>query len=162
MDRVRLIPTTERDQPLLEAWLAREHVRTWWGDPQKVLSELAHWKGDQAMIESGGRKVGYTCWGHPTREELDEAGLSEISTDVIDIDILIGEEDAVGKGIGPSALMILIENIFDEDASIPAIMAGTSASNKASIKGGVKAGFRIKRFFDDPEIGPAVLLWRDR
>ena len=97
---VRLVSKTDRDQALIEEWLERDHVRQWWGEPQKALAELAEWTGDTAIIEHVGRKVGFVCWCHPSRRELDEAGLVDVPTTVIDIDIMIGEEDALGTGVG--------------------------------------------------------------
>ena len=159
---IRLVPKTDRDQSLVESWLERKHVRKWWGEPQKALAELAEWTGDSAIIELDCRKVGFVCWCHPTRRELDEAGLHEIPTTVIDIDIMIGEEYALGIGVGSSILPVVVKKIFKEYPAAPAIMAGASANNSRSIRAGINAGFRIERHFDDPDWGESVLLWKER
>jgi len=51
-------------------------------------------------------------------EELDAAGLHEVPDDAIDIDIAIGEEELLGKGIGSRALSILRDRRRDHVAYI--------------------------------------------
>jgi hypothetical protein len=78
---VRLLNVTNDDLPLIEQWLHDDHVRSTWGDPETNARMLrdpsadGHWR---ALIETDGRKVGLVLWQHPTRRELDEAGLIDI------------------------------------------------------------------------------------
>ena len=162
MGNVHLIPMEEADIPLLETWLHREHIRRWWGDPEENLAQLRAWQGGIALIEADGYMVGCVCWSFPTRRELDEAGLTEIPTTVIDIDIMIGEFAALGKGIGPSAIRLAVARIISEHENVTAVMACSSVNNKASKKAFLKAGFRLEREFDDPVGGPFVLMWMDK
>src|SRR5512147_2840574 len=75
---LRLRDLTDDDLPLVGRWLHADHVRGTWGDPGANLHLLegppanGHWR---AIIEADGRKIGLVLWQHPTREELDIAGL---------------------------------------------------------------------------------------
>jgi hypothetical protein len=107
---VRLVDVTTDDMPLFERWLHADHVRRYWGEPEentRLLRELptGTWR---ALIEADGRKVGLVLWQHPTRKELDEAGLHDVPEIVIDIDIMIGEAAETGRGVGPSWTAVLL------------------------------------------------------
>jgi hypothetical protein len=100
-------------------------VRSAWGDPAanlRLLSEPPANGSWRAIIEADGRKVGLVLWQHPTREELDAAGLTDIPTSVIDIDIMIGEADALGRGLGSGAISLVAE-VALSDPTVPFVMA---------------------------------------
>jgi hypothetical protein len=87
-------------------------VRSTWGDPGanlRLLKDLPASGSWRAIIEADGRKVGLVLWQHPAREELDVAGLADVPTSVIDIDIMIGEFDALGRGLGSNAIRLVAE-----------------------------------------------------
>ena len=160
---VRLTPFAAGDGPLLARWLGQEHVRRWWGDPAAVERELAAIgaRACRTVIEADGARVGLLVWGPPTRAELDEAGLAEVPESVVDIDVMIGEPAAVGRGIGTEALRQLAARAL-ADPAVPYLIAATAAGNDASLRAFVKAGFAVARTFDDPASGPCLLLRRDR
>jgi RimJ/RimL family protein N-acetyltransferase len=161
---LRLRDVTSDDLPLIERWLHADHVRGTWGDPGanlRLLSEPpaeGHWR---AVIEADGRKVGIVLWQHPTREELDLAGLADIPTSVIDIDIMIGEFDALGRGLGSGAINLVAEAALS-DPTVPYVMACARLDNLASQRTFAKAGFRRDREFDDVPNGLHVLMVRHR
>ena len=160
---VRLVEVVAGDGPLIERWLRREHVRRWWGDPDETLREIAA-RGDgarQAIIEADGAKVGLVLWGHPPRAELDAAGLLDVPESVVDIDIMIGEPGAGGRGIGAEALRLVAARAL-ADPAVPFLIAAAMAGNDASLRAFAKAGFRVDRVFDDPEYGPCLLLHHNR
>jgi len=51
--------------------------------------------------------VGLLVWQVPTRQELVEAGLEDLPEALVDIDVMIGEADWMGRGVGPQALLLL-------------------------------------------------------
>lgn len=160
---VRLVGVRESDRTLIEGWLRHEHVSRWWGDPDAVSRELAA-RPDAAgssIIEAGEDKVGLVVWGHPSREELEAAGLADIDPAAIDIDIMIGEPRALYRGIGSEALR-LVASLALADPAVPYLIAATMVGNDASVRAFAKAGFRVDREFADPECGPCLLLRRDR
>lgn len=161
---VRLREVTNDDLPLIEQWLHAGHVCSTWGDPDVNIQLLrnspanGHWR---AVIEADGCKVGLVLWQHPTRQELDEAGLIDIPENVIDIDIMIGERTEVGRGMGPAALRLVAEAALS-DPAVPFVIATTLLDNQASQRAFTKAGFRIDRGFDDVPSGRCVLMVRHR
>lgn len=162
--RLRLLDFTNDDFPLIERWLRADRVQQYWGDPGENIRQLrdapgaGHWR---AVIEADGRKVGLVLWQHPTREELDVAGLSDVPESVIDIDIVIGEREAVGRGVGSAALRLVAENALT-DTAVPFVIGCTRHDNLASLRAFAKAGFRRDREFDDVPYGRHVLMVRHR
>jgi aminoglycoside 6'-N-acetyltransferase len=137
----------------LDDWLHRPHVIRWWGNLEEELSVVLERPAEShAVIVADGTPVGYLCWQKPTREELEEAGLSDLPEDLVDIDIMIGEEAFIGRGIGPKALGLLLKRLRNEPRWT---MAGTATSveNHYAFRAYEKAGFRLFREFDDGEYG---------
>jgi len=148
---VRLVSITKQDVALIERWLRAPHVRRWWGEPDEAVGETEAKLGveGRALIEVDGRKVGLVIWGHPSRE------------DAIDLDVMIGELDAVGHGVGREALRQAIDRIFN-DPAVPYVIGATSADNAPARAAAQKAGFDTSREFEDPSSGRYVLGVRRR
>jgi len=143
---------------LLGTWLRRPHVARWWGDCSEQLEDLLRRPSDtHAIIVADGTPVGYLCWQRPSQEELDAAGLTDLPEDLIDIDIMIGEPDAVGQGTGPRALALLLDRLR-ADPRVRFAGVGTSVLNQAAIRSFEKAGFHKYREFLDPELGPCCYM----
>jgi aminoglycoside 6'-N-acetyltransferase len=155
---VRLVAPIAGDIDLIARWVGEHHVCRWWGDPEEVFEELEEtfMKSGHVMIEAEGFKVGFLVYAHPTREELDTAGLHDVSTDCIDVDLFIGEPDALGRGFGREALRLAVEHIFAETPA-PFIIAAMSAKNTIAVETAQKAGFDTSRKFNDPGGGAYVL-----
>jgi aminoglycoside 6'-N-acetyltransferase len=155
---VALAPFEPRAQlPLLARWLARPHVREWWGDPEAALRETRIEGLGQALICVDGRPVGYLRWQRASRAELDARGFSDVPTGAIDLDVLLGEPEGLDRGVGSRALALLVERLR-ADPSVPAVGMSSSARNGRAIRAYEKAGFARLRAYDDPELGPAWLL----
>jgi aminoglycoside 6'-N-acetyltransferase len=160
---VQLTKPTGADEVIVRKWMEAEHVQRFWGDPRKNFEQykLNEVGSQQRIIETGDRQVGLILWQHPTRRELDEAGLEDIPESVVDIDIMIGEPDMVGKGIGSKAIWLVAEQSL-ADVSVPSVIAATRTDNAASRRAFEKAGFILDREFDDPGYGRCVLMIRRR
>lgn len=161
---LRLRDVTDDDLPLIEQWLRADHVRSAWGDPDanaRLLKEPPASGNRRAIIEADGHDVGLVLWQHPTRGELDVAGLTDIPTSVIDIDIMIGEFDALGGGLGSEAIRLVAEDALS-DPTVPFVMACAQSENHASQRAFAKAGFCKDREFDDVPNGVYVLMVRHR
>jgi aminoglycoside 6'-N-acetyltransferase len=105
---VSLTPFSSTEVTLLRHWLAVPHVASWFRDPEDHVAWAANPppNGERALITVGGRAVGYIRWQTVSREVLDSVGLHEIPAGSVDIDILIGEPEFVGRGIGPRAILM--------------------------------------------------------
>ena len=161
---VRLRDLAPADLLLVERWLRADHVQSFWGDADanlRLLREpLAPGHG-RSIVEASGRAVGLVLWQHPTRDELDVAGLADVPTSAVDIDVMIGEADAVGRGLGSAAIARVADAAL-ADPAVPFVMGCAALHNLASQRAFEKAGFRRDRVFDDVPHGPHVLMVRHR
>ena len=120
MPAVHLAPFEPiRHLAVVAAWLQKPHVAQWWGDPAQALAAVqAHPVAAEVIIEVDAQAVGFACWQTLTREELAEAGLSDLPSDLIDVDIMIGEPEQLGHGVGPAALGQLLTRLRAERVRI--------------------------------------------
>ncbi len=131
--------------PLAE-WLRQPHVARWLGDAEPILAEIrAHAVPSEAIIEADGRPVGYVCWQTPSRAELAAAGLDDLPADLVDIDIIIGVAESLGRGVGPEALAQLLVRL--EGEGVTTVGLGTATTNRRALRAFEKAGFRPYRDF---------------
>lgn len=146
---IRFDPLRAEDLPLVRDWLGREHVRCWWRDGGQSLvhAEDALAGRDLTryfLIVVDGRAVGMietylvadnADWGETIGEGPDSAGL----------DLLIGEEDAVGRGLGPQVLAQFAREIVFARPETTAVVATVEEANRRSWRAFEKAGFRHVR-----------------
>jgi ribosomal protein S18 acetylase RimI-like enzyme len=143
---------------MLLRWLTRPHVAKWWGDAARAMEHARQCAPEShALIVADGAPVGYLCWQEPAKEELEAAGLTDLPSGLVDIDILIGEAALLGQGIGSRALQVLLARLRSGRA-VRFAGLGTSSSNTNAIRCYGKAGFRLFREFQDPEWGPCEYL----
>jgi len=148
----------QSDLQLLEHWLRRPHVVRWWGtlDLHMLTAPAQSSRDTHAVIAFAGKPVGYLCWQRPSPSELEAAGLTDIPENLVDIDIMIGEPEFLGRGIGPRALILLLAKLSGEGLGFAGL--GTSRSNRVAIRAFEKAGFRLFKDFEDPEFGPCIYM----
>lgn len=136
------------DRALVVAWTARPDVRRWWGEPEVALAELVDRSPETAaLIAWAGRPVGLLLWQAPTRAELAEAGLDDLPVDLIDVDVLIGEPDARGRGVAPAALRRLCARLRDRGVRVVGLAA--ARANAPALAAYAKAGFAPYRDFEE-------------
>jgi RimJ/RimL family protein N-acetyltransferase/catechol 2,3-dioxygenase-like lactoylglutathione lyase family enzyme len=133
---------------VVSAWVERPDVHRWWGDPGVALAELTERApGTAAIVTRDGRPVGLLCWQTPTRGELEDAGLSDLPIDLVDIDVLIGEPDARGHGVAPAAVRQLCARLRGEGVRVVGL--GAAMANGAAQAAYAKAGFAPYRDFEE-------------
>ncbi len=155
VELVRFDPA--RDLRRLRAWLRRPHVERWWGDPDHALAVVGrHSPATQALITVDGKPVGYLCWQIPSTEELAVAGLGALPADHVDVDILIGEADLLGRGIGPRALALLLDRLGAEGVSSVGMAA--ASDNQRALRAYEKAGLRLFRVFVENGVDMCYLV----
>ncbi len=149
LSRVQLLAfDVDRDLPVLRSWIKRPHVAHWWGDADQVLAVVCeHGPAHHALIAVDGQAVGYLCWQMPQPEELDAAGLTDLPASLIDVDILIGEPDFVGRGVGPQALRLLLDRLRTQGVSCVGLAA--AADNQRAVRAYAKAGFQPYEWFQE-------------
>jgi aminoglycoside 6'-N-acetyltransferase len=135
-----------RDLALVASWLIHPHVAAWWGDPKEALAAVReHQPSCAALIHRDTRPVGFLCWQVPTPAEMAAAGLEDLPSPLVDVDILIGEPDARGQGVGPTALGHLLAKLRTEGIQLVGLAA--AIGNTRALRAYEKAGFRPFRDF---------------
>jgi RimJ/RimL family protein N-acetyltransferase len=165
---IHFMPLTRDDLPSLLAWLQKPHVAAWWRDLQTMeqveADHLPSIDGAEPsyhyVIVVADRPVGMIQWylasDFPEWDEI--VGVGE---GVAGVDVLIGEEDAVGRGLGPDVLRAFVSEVVFANERIHSVVAGVEAANARSLRAFEKAGFRF--MFDYEEEGrPHRLLRLER
>jgi RimJ/RimL family protein N-acetyltransferase len=159
---IEFTPLTEDHLPLVEEWLGREHVARWWRDPiPEALAECrAGIEGrvptDYYLIVVDERPAGmlqtYLASDYPEWEEVVQVGAG-----VAGVDILIGEEELIGRGLGPKLLAAFVRDVV----SAPSVVATVEEPNRRSWRAFEKAGFRHVRDVEEDGL-PHRLMRLDR
>jgi aminoglycoside 6'-N-acetyltransferase len=150
-------PVADSDLPRLRAWLEREHVALWWRD-DRAEDQLD--PDEHFVVELDGVPVGmiqtylvddYPEWKEVVGDEPDLAG----------VDLLIGEADLIGAGLGPRVIGQFTREIVLARPETLAVVATVEEANRRSWRAFEKAGFRHVR--DVTEEGrPHRLMRLDR
>jgi aminoglycoside 6'-N-acetyltransferase len=142
-------PLRREDLPLLAEWLRRPHVREWWREPAE---SLAHYEDalagrdptDNFLLLVDGRPVGmiktYLVSDYPEWESVVQVGEG-----VAGIDLLIGEAEHLGHGLGPEVLERFTREVVFARAETQACVASIAEPNRRSWRAFEKAGFRYER-----------------
>jgi aminoglycoside 6'-N-acetyltransferase len=143
-------PLRKDDLALVRDWLGREHVRRWWRDP--IDESIAEYEqaiegldpSDHYLIVLDGRPVGmiqtYLVADHPDWEAIVQVGEG-----VAGVDLLIGEEELTGQGIGPRVLEAFVNDVVFARPGTHACAASVEEANRPSWRAFEKAGFRHVR-----------------
>jgi aminoglycoside 6'-N-acetyltransferase len=142
-------PLRTDDLVLVREWLDREHVRRWWRDADESLrhAEDALAGRDRTryfVIVLDGRPVGL-IQTYLLGDEPEWAVLIGESPDGAGVDLLIGEADAVGRGLGPQVLERFAREIVFANPQTTALVATVEEPNRRSWRAFEKAGFRHVR-----------------
>jgi aminoglycoside 6'-N-acetyltransferase len=142
-------PLRADDLLLVREWLDREHVRRWWRDADESLrhAEDALAGRDRTryfVIVLDGRPVGL-IQTYLLGDEPEWAVLIGESPDGAGVDLLIGEADAVGRGLGPQVLERFAREIVFANPQTTALVATVEEPNRRSWRAFEKAGFRHVR-----------------
>jgi len=149
------------DLPLLAAWLGRPHVRRWYGERGSLDDVVAYYgpsiegqePTDHYVVELEGRAVGmlqtYVVADHP--EYAAVIGIRDRHT--AGADILIGEEELTGLGLGTEILMRFVRDVVFARPETTRCVADPDLDNAASVRAFEKAGFVRIAEFVDPEDG---------
>lgn len=165
-DRIGFRPVTAKDYDLLEDWMGRPHWQEWWGD---VDTELGYVRD---MVEGrdrtrpflfllDGRPAGYIqSW--QVSDNLVEPWISkapwliDVPADAIGVDLSVGVEADLGKGLGTAALTAFLRKLSDEGHRN--IIIDPDAANARAIRAYEKAGFVPLLVAPDPDSGQETLI----
>lgn len=128
--------------------MQREHVRRWWRDSRTYDETVAHYlpsvRGDDPtehyVIVVDGRDAGmiesYLVRDYPEWDAVVEQGEG-----VAGVDLLIGEEELVGRGVGPEVLRQFAREVVFARPGVAALVATVEEANRRSWRAFEKAGF---------------------
>jgi RimJ/RimL family protein N-acetyltransferase len=159
---IEFLPLTGDDLPLVEEWLRRDHVALWWRDD--IGESLAEYRAalegreptDHYLIMFDGRAVGmiqtYLVSDYPDWEQVVRVGPG-----VAGVDLLIGEEELIGRGLGPR----ILSQFARDHVAAPSVVATVEEENRRSWRAFEKAGFRHERDVEEDGL-PHRLMRLDR
>ena len=146
---IQLKPLNDKHLPLLFKWNADPDVTYWCegsdlpeGNDEKTVCDIYSYVSKIAfcfLLEVNGEPIG-DCW-------LEEMNIQEVSDmypnlNVKRIDMMIGEKDWWGKGIGTALVGILTDYAFEHDnvdiIHIPSVFDFNIRSQKAFLKNGYR------------------------
>lgn len=120
---VSLRPMQYEDLPLVSRWLDQPHVRRWWVADRSDMATLRIKYGpridgteptEMFVIAEGSRPVGFIqCYLIDDDPEWVRALSGVVETvDAAGLDYLIGEPDAVGRGLGAQAIRAFVPMVY--------------------------------------------------
>jgi aminoglycoside 6'-N-acetyltransferase len=160
------------DLRLLHEWTRRPHALPWYGDHGSYEDVVNHYlpalegrdPTDHYIIVLDSDPIGmvqtYVVADYPDYARL--VGVTD--RDTAGVDIIIGEEELTGKGLGTEVLRHFVEEVVFARSETTRCVADPDANNVASLRAFEKAGFRaVRKFVEDPGDGKVhVLVCRDR
>jgi aminoglycoside 6'-N-acetyltransferase len=150
-------PLTAGDLPLLYEWLQREHVQRWWTDRETYDEVVQHYlpaiegskPTDLYLILLDDRPAGFIQTYHVS-DYPEYRELVAVEEGVAGVDLFVAELEQTGRGIGSKALSRFVADIVFSNPEIHACIADPNAENLTSLRAFEKAGFRVVRWFVDP------------
>ena len=131
------------------------------------IQQIYRWVSTHALcfvIEFDGAPIG-ECW-------LQQMNLQRIldqfpEKDLRRIDIMIGEKDKWGHGLGTEAVSLLTDFAFRDESADAIFAAGIADDNLRSRRAFEKSGFALHSVVTGTEdvgheVGHDLVLWRDR
>ncbi len=158
------------DLRIVHEWLQRPHVRRWWVDRETYEEVVEHYlpsiqgrdPTDHYIVLLGEQPIGF-LQTYLVSDYPDYAAVVGAGEGVAGVDILIGDEELTGRGIGSEILRRFVEEIVFAAPTTIACLADPDVQNVASIRAFEKAGFRVVEEIVDPEDGERhVIVRRDR
>ncbi|MBV8195163.1 MAG: acetyltransferase [Candidatus Dormibacteraeota bacterium] len=148
----------EAEYALMAGWLDQPHVKYFWDPdlPPATSDYVRDNYGPSAdplntpcIIQTGGRPVGFIQFYRWTSypKEVGELGL-DVLPDDWGIDVLIGEPDAVGIGVGTSAVDLLCRYL-EHELDAQSVILLTDVHNERAQRAYEKAGFIKERVLLD-------------
>ncbi len=158
-------PALLADAPLLFRWRRQPHVARWWniapyeardleGMKRELEEDFALGEHESLLVLLDGKPIGYAQTYNAGRASGEWWPDEDDSTR--GLDLLIGEESLIGRGLGSVIVRALCERLFAEPG-VRSIIVDPHPDNLRSIRGFEKAGFERERRLVTPD-GDAVLM----
>jgi len=161
-------PLAMSDLPLLHEWLARPHIREWWGapdTPEEITAEYEPVIAGRLPHEcffalKNGEPIGFIQSYVPALCHDEGWWLEEHDLTVRGIDQFLANSEQLGRGLGTAMVSAFVARLFS-DPAVTRIQTDPDPKNARAIRCYEKAGFRAERQVDTLD-GPALLMYCDR
>lgn len=147
--KVSLKPLAKEDLVLIADWLARPHVAAWWDDPSNLerIAYLIDAPNERGFIivadgEPAGFIQAYNCYAQP-----DPVRDTKDPPETWGIDLFVGEEGLLRKGVASAAIGEMIEIL--RGGSCTRLIIDPREDNVAAIALYEKVGFTKFAEIDD-------------
>jgi len=136
--------TEDADIKLVKAWLYKDHIQKWYGDPCEWLAELNDLSGrfgwiTHCIIEYNFEPIGF-CQYYDCSKTGSGYSWDHEPQGTFGIDYFIGEERYLGKGLGSSVVKIVGQQVIKTE-SVVQLIADPVPENIKSIRVLAKNGY---------------------
>lgn len=135
---------------MIHGWLHEPHIREWWGEPETELGYIVDMVEGRDSTKPfifyvNGKPTGYIqVWfvgPHQTEEwSKENPWLMELPSHAVGVDLSIGEEQDLSKGIGSAVLRQFVGVLKAEGHT--AIIIDPDPKNTRALRAYTKAGFK--------------------
>jgi aminoglycoside 6'-N-acetyltransferase len=167
---VRFAALAEADLPLLHGWLNAAHVVAGYSRVHSTPEDVAAKYGPRIAGTEPVQGYVASVEGHPlgyvqvyrVADFPDYAATVGEFADAVAIDVLIGEVEWTGRGLGPRVIAAAVEELVFPAHAAKRCIATPHAGNSASLRAFAKAGFVEVRRINAPGGDAEVLMERRR
>ena len=151
-------------------WLARPHVSKWYAPAPSSFMEVVAKYGPRVeednavrafIVNVDGADVGY-IQTYAIDEFPDYARSLDCGKGVAGMDLFIGEEAFIDRGIGAEVVRRFVDEVVFAREGVHACLAGPAEGDRASIRAFEKAGFRQWKTVRMEGAEPECVLRRER
>ena len=151
-------------------WLIRPHVAKGYAAAPSGFMETVAKFGPRTrednvvrayVITIDGRDAGY-IQAYDVASFADYASQLECEPGTTSVDLFIGEDDLVGRGLGPRVIDRFVDEVVLADPAVRACIAGPGEGNVAAIRAFEKAGFRRWKVLRSGEGEGECVMRRER
>ena len=138
------------DMPLMHKWLNTDFVIQWYGKKRRSLEEVTEHYATRVngemltksfLILYEESPIGY-IQAYRIQDDPDYSACVQLEEDAAGVDLFIGEEDYIHKGLGAVVLKKFLSEIVFESFPVESCIIGPEPENKVAIRAYEKAGFR--------------------
>jgi RimJ/RimL family protein N-acetyltransferase len=164
-------PLAHEDLPAMHRWLNVGAAFEWYGLKPTTIEEIvAEYTPTIEQTEPvfgfviviDGQAVGYIQW-YLIRDHPDYARQMDVPDDSAGLDLFIGEEAFLHRGLGAQILRTFLRDVIFADDRVGRAIIGPDERNAIAIRAYEKAGFRyLKTVVIEDELYPEYLLEQTR
>ncbi|GAA5534707.1 GNAT family N-acetyltransferase [Deinococcus aluminii] len=139
-------PLAPAHLPLLHRWLQEGHVRAFWDDGERTADAVrAHyfrvgWDVPGFVFRVDGRAAGFIQRERVTPGH-EFARWAAPEGETWGVDLLIGEADLTGRGLGAAVIQAFLAHLQAERPALHRVLIDPSPANTRAVRAYAKAGF---------------------